>query len=532
MADDLGYSDIGCYGGEISTPNLDRLAAEGVRFTQFYNCARCCPTRASLLTGLYPHQAGIGYMTDREFDFDRPGYRGHLSRNAITIGEALGQAGYHTLVVGKWHVGREEGMWPTDRGFDEYYGILHGVANYFEPAPEHMLARNGELVEPEGDNYYVTDAFTDYAAKFINEYANKDDNPYFLYVSYTAPHFPLHAWPEDIAKYKGTYMIGWDELRRRRLARQKELGLLPQDCELTPREPEVNPWDVVTDKEEWDLRMAVYAAMVDRMDRNIGRILESIRRTGDEENTLVIFLSDNGACPEPFELKPGVPPGPPESCSGYYVPWANASNTPFREYKHWAHEGGINTPCIVKWPAVVKDRGSITRQVGHVIDLMATFLDVAGAEYPRTYDGNEIIPLEGRSLLPVLDGKKREGHQALFWEHEGNRAVRHGKWKLVSEYSNYGVYLSSELVTTYSNEWELYDLETDPVETLDLAATYPERVKTMAAMYDHWAERCHVESWEESILPIAMRKEPPERAKVFRTMSERFQKLMDGTPQK
>ncbi len=529
VADDLGYSDLGCYGAETATPNIDRLAAEGMRFTHFYNCARCCPSRASLLTGLYPHQAGIGYMTDQEFDFGKRGYRGHLSTNAVTFGEVLGLAGYHTFMVGKWHVGREDSsMWPVERGFNEYYGILHGASSYFKVSPDAMLVRNWTPVRQKGDAYYTTDAFTDYAVKFIDEHARRHRNPYFLYVAYTAPHWPLHAWPEDIAKYRGKYMIGWDELRRRRLERQKELGIVREDCGLTPRDPEIKPWDTVDSKENWDLRMAVYAAMVDRMDQSIGRILEAERRKGDEQNTLVIFLSDNAACPEPIELAPGVAPGPVESFSGYYAPWANASNTPFREYKHWVHEGGIITPFIVKWPAVVKEVGGVTAQVGHVIDLMATFLDVAGATYPETYRGNDILPLEGKSLLPVFEGRERAGHEALFWEHEGNRAVRKGNWKLVSEYSNYGMYLSEHLVTTYSNAWELYDLESDPTEMVNLVSRYPKRVQEMAAMYDRWAKRCFVEPWGEMILPVARQKEPQERREVFRVMSERFKTMMEN----
>ena len=423
LADDLGYSDVGCYGGEIATLNLDRMAEEGIRFTQFYSCARGCPLRASLLTGLYPHQTGIGYMTDPEFNFGKPGYRGALNRRCVTIAEALKLGGYHTLMVGKWHVGREKGMWPVDRGFDDYYGILHGASSYFKVGTDAMLARNRELVQPERERYYTTDAFTHYAVTFINEHANKDGRPYLLYVAYTAPHLPLHAFPEDIAKYKGKYLIGWDELRLQRLERQKRLGLFDSSCPLTPRDTEVRPWEQVKNKEEWDLRMAAYAAMVDRMDWNIGCILDAIKRTGGEQNTLVMFLSDNGACPEPFELAPGVPPGPAESCSGYYVPWANASNTPYRRYKHWVHEGGIATPFIVRWPAVIANRGGITRQVGHVIDLMATFLEIAEGQYPRN-NGNDILPLEGKSLCPIFEGKTRAGHEALFWEHEGNRAVR------------------------------------------------------------------------------------------------------------
>jgi len=504
LADDLGYSDIGCFGGEIATPNLDSMAKEGIRFTQFYNCARCCPSRASLLTGLYPHQTGLGFMagvefehgmTGEGFEHGTPGYLGYLNRNCVTLAEALKPVGYHTLMVGKWHVGAREGMLPVDRGFDEYYGILQGASNYFRVDELAMLRRNRETVESKGEKYYTTDAFTDYAVKFIDEYAHKDDNPYFLYAAYTAPHWPLHAFPEDIVEYKGKYMVGWDEVRRRRFDRQKELGLITPDAVLTQRDLGVEPWDSITAKEEWDLRMAVYAAMVDRMDQNIGRILDAIKRSREEENTIVMFLSDNGACPEPVERTPGISPGPAESFSGYLLPWANASNTPFRKYKHWVHEGGIATPFIVKWPAVIRNTGAITSQVGHVIDVMATYLNVAGADYPKTYNGNDIFPLEGKSLLPIFEGKTRAGHGALFWEHEGNRAVRQGRWKLVSKYSDMGIHFGND-VTRYPNDWELYDMEADRLEMNNLAAKYPRRVQAMGEMYDRWAKRCFVEPWE------------------------------------
>lgn len=504
LADDMGYSDLGCYGGEIATPNVDRLAAKGLRFRQFYNGARCCPTRASLLTGLYAHQVGVGHMADWEFDYGVPGYTGALNRNGVSIGEALRRGGYRTLMSGKWHVAMERGNWPHDRGFDEFYGIVHGAANYFDVGEFSMLARNNDLIEgDEPDGFYITDAFTDHAIDFIEDAAAKNDKPYFLYLAYTAPHFPLHAKPEDIEKYRDAYTIGWDEVRRRRLERQHSMGLFSNEVELTPRGRHVPRWEDVTDKETWALRMAVYAAMVDSMDQNIGRLLDAVEATGEADNTLIMFMSDNGGCSEPLHLTLDVPPGPAESFHTYDAPWANASNTPFREYKRWVHEGGIRTPFIAHWPAAIPKslQGSVVDEIGHVMDVMATCLDVAGIEYPQEYEGNAILPLEGKSLAATMRGAQREGHAALFWEHEGNRAVRRGRWKLVSYFSDWGTTLSLDEVTWASNEWELYDMERDPVELANVAQAHPDVVRDMSAMYWDWARSHFVEPWED-LLPI------------------------------
>ncbi len=481
MADDMGYSDIGCYGGEIETPNLDRLAANGLRFTQFYNTARCCPTRASLLTGLYSHQAGIGHMVG---DKGYPAYQGYLNDRCVTIAEVLKTAGYQTLMTGKWHVGNKRGYWPLDRGFERFYGSNTSTGSYFEihkDSYDRRLILDDKEVEPP-EKWYATDAYTDYAIDFI-EAACGEDRPFFLYTAYTAPHWPLHALPEDIAKYRGKYRKGWDELRSERHRRMIELGIIEDRWPLSPRGGKA--WDSLSPakQDEMDLRMAVYAAMVDRMDQNIGRIVRKLKERGIFDNTLILFLSDNGGCAEGglwgFNRE-GGPIGSPASYASYGLCWANASDTPFRRYKKWAHEGGIATPLIAHWPAVVESKGELVHEPGHVIDIMATCCDAANAEYPRRYKGKQIVPLEGKSLLPVLQGRSRAGHEAIHWEHQGNRAIRCGKWKLVSE---------------HPGEWELYDLEQDRTELNDLAEELPDKVAELKAMYAQWAKRCGVRPW-------------------------------------
>jgi arylsulfatase len=487
MADDMGYSDIGCYGGEVHTPNLDKLAASGLRFSQFYNTARCCPTRASLLTGLYPHQAGIGHMVENR---DYPAYQGYLNDRCVTIAEALRPAGYRTLMSGKWHVGEDRPHWPVDRGFDRYFGLVSGAANYFDvtqdkaPGVVRKMALDDQPYKPPKEGFYITDAFTDHAVEFLDQYGH-DDKPFFLYLAYTAPHWPLHALPTDIAKYKSKYLKGWDRLRDERYRRMVKMGLISGQWKMSPRDTETQPWAEEKDKELMDLKMAVYAAQIERMDYGIGRVLDKIRELGAEDNTLVMFLADNGGCaeggPRGFDnRKNGVPPGGADSFMSYGQSWANASNTPFRRYKHWVHEGGIATPFIAYWPRVIRNGGAITRDVGHLIDVMATCLDVAGAEYPPDYRGRTLTPLEGKSLFPVFEGKGRRGHDALFWEHEGNRAVRQDKWKLVA---------------AYGSPWELYDLEADRTELGNLAAEHPEKVNELKALYEGWATRCGVQPW-------------------------------------
>ena len=494
MADDMGFSDIGCYGGEVSTPNLDRLASRGVRFTQFANNARCCPTRAALLTGLYSHQTGVGGMVN---DQKLPGYRGFLNDRCVTIAEALKPGGYRTLMAGKWHVGEERPHWPTDRGFDRYFGLISGGSNYFTLDPERAMALDDKPWRPRGPGFYMTDAFADHALEFLDEPATKRQ-PFFLYLAFTSPHWPLHARAQGIEKYKDRYRIGWDALRRERHQRMIKMGIVEERWGLSPRDPRIPAWEDAPDKEWQARRMAVYAAQIDRMDQNIGRLLGKLRDMGAEENTLILFLADNGGCAEHLDIgfrgmqgvykthdgrdvrlgnDPKVMPGPDDTFQSYGMEWANASNTPLRLYKSWVHEGGIATPLIAHWPDGIRDPNRLSREPGHIIDIMATCTDVSGVPYPKTSGGRPITPLEGRSLAPILRGGKRTPHSALFWEHMGNRAARQDKWKIVAE---------------RRKPWELYDLEADRTERHNLAAAQPDRVKQMEALYDAWAKRCNV----------------------------------------
>ncbi len=477
LADDLGFSDIGCYGGEIATPNLNRLADEGVRFTQFYNTARCCPTRAALLTGLYQHQAGVGLMIN---DRGLPGYRGFLSDRCATIAEVLGDAGYATLMAGKWHVGEDRPHWPRDRGFERYFGLISGACSYWELMPGRQMALDDEpwRPDPNDDSFYMTDAFTNYAVDFLKESAG-DERPFFLYLAYTAPHWPLHAWPEDIAKYRGKYRGGWDELRRRRHRRMIDLGIVEAKWPLSPRHDQVPAWEDVEDADVQDLRMAVYAAMVDRMDQNIGRIVATLDQLGVRKNTLLLFLSDNGGCHKMVNRgRPGIPPGPKGGYWGYDYPWANASNTPLRMFKQYTHEGGIASPLVCNWPAGIKAGGQLTHQPGHVIDIMATCLDVAGADYPQQRDGHDLLPLEGRSLLPAMQDPAFREHRTLYWEHKDSKAIRDGDWKLVADRHN--------------RKWELYNLAEDRTELHDQSALLPDKTRELADAWDAWAARVGV----------------------------------------
>jgi len=509
LADDMGYSDLGCCGSDISTPNIDRLAEQGMKLTQFYTTPRCCPTRAALLTGVYPQEAGIGGMME---DRGIPGYRGELSYNCVTMAEELRRADYHTLMVGKWHVchiyfdGKKQlnhesnepfwdnkNDWPLQRGFEHYFGTIHGVSSYYDPF---SLTVDNTPVQSVKKGFYYTDAISQHAVDDIDQYAG-GDKPFFLYVAFTAPHWPLQAPEADIAKYRQRYLAGWDQIRTNRYHRQIEMGIIDKDWKLSPRDPRVPPWSEVKDK-EWEAnRMATFAAMVEHLDTGVGRILEALKEKGIEKNTLVIFLSDNGGCAEvvhpawydvPSRTRSGetvkvgnsdhsVYAGPEDVWQSYGLPWANVSDTPFLLYKHFTHEGGISTPFIARWPAVIQDSGTISRQIGHVTDIMATVVDVAGARHPETYKGHAILPLEGSSLLPIFEGKTRAHPAPIFWEHEGNRAVRLGKWKLVAR---------------DRQKWELYDVEADRTELNNLAASHPDKVKEMSGLYDAWAERCHV----------------------------------------
>lgn len=490
MVDDMGFSDLGSYGSEITTPNIDRLANNGLRFTNFYNSARCCPTRASLLTGLYPHEAGMGAMVTTAAQPAEPGpYQGFLNNTSVTLAEVLKTAGYTTLMSGKWHVGEEHPQWPMDRGFDDYYGLISGAAHYFDirktkyPGIKRHFAKGNEEFMPDTSNFYMTDAITENAVRMLDQQKGSEQ-PFFLYLAYTAPHWPLHALPEDIEKHRGKYLKGWDILREERYKRQQEMNLFEADYPLSERDSIVPAWDTLSDekKKEMDLKMAVYAAQIESMDRGVGEVIKKLEEQDDLENTLILFLSDNGGCAEGGVFgedfwQNGAAPGGPEGYHNYGTGWANASNTPFRKFKQYIHEGGITTPLIVHWPGVVKNKGSITHQPGHIIDIMATLSEAAGATYPDKYKDNIIKPSEGISLLPVFKGDNRENLKTFCWEHFGSAGIRKGDWKLVA--------LSGK-------PWELYNLAEDRTEIQNRIKHNPAIAKELHQDWLEWAKRCEV----------------------------------------
>lgn len=522
LADDMGFSDPGCYGGEIHTPNIDGLAKDGVRFAQFYNQARCCPTRASLLTGLYPHQAGMGEMNQ---DRGLPAYRGEINDRCATIAEVLRGQGYHTGMTGKWHlvhlniasaepkdqkammsfqldapISPSKENWPVNRGFEEHWGTIPGVEDYWDP---YGMVHNETTIKPEGKGFYYTDFITEHSVGLIDQFTKDRGKPFFMYVAYTAPHWPMMAKQSDIDHYKGVYDVGWDGIRATRYARQKAMGLIKPEWGLSPRafnqglanrDSIVGPWDAVPNKAWEASRMATYAAMIECMDRGIGRIMGELKRKGVEKNTVVIFLSDNGACQEnveptwydiPNRTRDGreihvgnlaqYMPGSDDTVYQSYGPmWANASNTPFRRFKHLTEEGGISAPFIVRWPNGKLSRGSIDRDdVGDVIDIMPTILELTGSAYPSSLKGNPLTPLEGKSLVPVLHGGNIERGD-LFWEHEGNRAARRGDWKIVGP---------------AGEEWKLFNLAKDRTELQDLSAEQPQIKADLIAAWQTWAHR-------------------------------------------
>ena len=530
LSDDMGYSDLSCYGGEIQTPVLDSLAHGGIRFTQFYNTARCCPTRASLLTGLHPHQAGIGHMMD---DRNLPGYTGDLLPSCVTIAEALKASGYATYGLGKWHVTKhltdsnQRDNYPTRRGFDRYYGIITGATNFFEPA---TLIRDETPISPmndpayKPDEYYFTTALGDNAVQYLNEHAqSQSDKPFFMYIAYTAAHWPMQALPRDIAKYEGMYDQGYDSIRQARFERMREMGLLDERWTLTPKTDE---WNAVRNK-PWEIEcMKVYAAMVDSMDQSIGMVINALKNNGQYENTVILYLQDNGACAEtagrgarqdypdrvvqpvyePYpperivhqreeqrRTRDGFPvitgdrvmPGPKDTFIAYGRGWANVSNTPFREFKHWIHEGGISTPLIVHVPSLMSEsmKGKFYNEPGQLPDIMATCLDLAGAPYPKKRIGGyvDVTPLQGTSLKPALMGNTLGRKTPLYWEHEGNRAIRDGKWKLVAKGP--------------ASPWELYDVDADRSEMNDLSGEHRELAEKMATQWENWAEATNVFPW-------------------------------------
>lgn len=481
LADDMGYSDLGSFGGEIETPYLDMLATRGLRFTQFYNAARCCPTRASLLTGRYPHEAGMGGMVSSLESEPKPGpYQGYLDTGVATLAEQLKAANYKTYLAGKWHVGEKAEHWPRKRGFDRYFGLISGASSYFEVIKDQPRVRQMVLDdtpwEPPEEGFYMTDAIADYATRFISEHvaAHSRRTPFFLYVPFTAPHWPLHALESDIARYDGVYDAGWDVIRAARYERLVASGIIDGRWALPARPASIPAWEEISNKKEWSRRMAVYAAMVDRMDQNIGRIIKVLDDTKTIRNTLIVFLSDNGASAENVSGRnlndENSLIGSRASYAAYREPWAFASNTPFRQYKAWTHEGGIATPLIAFWMRGIENPGRIIHQPGHLIDLMQTSLDLAGIESENS--------LPGISLVPHFQGETPAGHDGLYWEHLGAQAVRQGPWKLVKGRN--------------TDAWELYNLESDRNERYNLAEQYPERVQQMAGDWQAWAQKTGV----------------------------------------
>ena len=514
LADDMGFSDIGCFGSEVSTPNLDRLAKSGIRINQFYNNPRCCPSRASIMTGLYSQQADMGMMVADHGRYPFPQYSGELNAQTPTIPEILKTVGYNTAMVGKWHLATEDAEgkhdWPLQRGFDKFWGMISGASVYYESP--HLMDGNTPL-PPPSDEHYLTDIWTDHAVSYVEE-LSREKKPFFLYMAYNAPHWPIQA-PEDlIKKYADRYASGWDELRKQRHQKQMDMGLVSKEWPLSPRDPRVPAWKDAKDK-DWEMRrMAVYAAMIDRLDQGIGRILDSVERAGIADNTLIVFMSDNGGNseelargkrttpppsregklhgtnypgqPAPCEIGmtcagnvPGVMPGDLSTFQSIGIPWGNCANTPFRMYKHYTQEGGISSPFIASWPAGISARGKIVNAVGHETDLMPTFLELAGATFPSKTTHGSTTPLVGESLTPLFAGKSRR-RAPIYWEHEGNRAIRDGKWKLVAR---------------FTEPWSLYDMEADRTELHDLSAQQPQRTKAMAKMWEDWAKRIGVQPW-------------------------------------
>lgn len=505
LADDLGFADIGSYGAEINTPNLDRLADNGLRMTQFYSTARCSPSRASLLTGLYPHQAGISVL---DGDWGIPEYQGYLSKNSVTLAEVLNDAGYNSYISGKWHVGKDEGHWPLDRGFERYYGLIDGASNFYKnidyrdpdqirgqtflldnqpydiPATSEEQWRNNE-------GYHMTDAFTDYALKFLDYHDT--DQPFFLYLPYTAPHWPLHAFPKDIDTYRGMYDVGWDSIKTLRYEKQIELGIIDPSTPLAPNSDWVDNWEDASEerRKNWTREMELYSAMVDHMDQNIGRVIEKLKEIDQFENTLILFMSDNGAC----HTTPSFPwmdgePGGPNSFPTYGYEGAEVGNVPFRMWKQFTHEGGIASPFIAHYPDLISP-GILNREdSAHLIDLMPTIIDLAGARYPAERNGHSITPMAGISLVSIFEGGNITRNDPIYFEHQGNRAVRDGEWKLVS--------------ARFDLEWELYNVKADPTELHDLSESHPDILKYYIDKYNAWAE-------ENNILPY------PELQQLMRT---------------
>jgi arylsulfatase len=484
LADDMGFSDVGCYGGEVKTPNIDGLAKSGLRFTQFYNTARCWPSRAALLTGYYAQEVRRdtvpGVVSGGQGV--RPGW-------AVLLPAMFKPAGYRCYHSGKWHVDGK----PLENGFDHSYDLEDHNRN-FNPK---TIFEDGEKLPPvqPGSGYYTTTAFADHAIKCLKEHAEKyPTQPFFEYLAFTVPHFPLQAPPEDIARYRKRYREGWDALRQQRWQRMKSMGII--NCALSALEPnigppyafpadvakigpaEVNrpvPWDTLT-TEQRDLqatKMAIHAAMVDRMDQEIGRVLAQIKSMGAQENTLVLFLSDNGASAEMMVRGDGHDPNAAPGSAATFLclgpGFSSLANTPFRRHKTWVHEGGITTPLVVSWPAGIAARDELRHTPSHLIDIVPTILELTGVKRPDTWNGEPVPTPPGKSLVPALASDVTVPHDFLWWQHEVNRALRVGDWKIVAA----GV----------DSPWELYDLSVDRCESHDLASAQPERVQQLAKIW-------------------------------------------------
>ncbi len=478
LVDDMGFSDLGCYGGEIPTPNLDALAAGGLKFKQFYNTGRCCPTRASLLTGLYSHQAGIGHMTA---DYGLPGYQGFLNDSCVTIGDVAKSAGYLTAVSGKWHVGSGmQSRLPLARGFDHFYGVPEGGGFYFQVKKGRTLMLDDNVIATPTKNvasdWYSTDAFSDWGLKFVDD-AVQQKKPFLLYLAHNAPHFPLQATAEDIAQFRGKFLDGWDKLSRARLRRQVASGLIDADFQKAARPDGVAEWSSLStaEKDRFDHLMAAYAACVWRMDQSVGALVDGLQERGVFDNTLILFMSDNGGCAEGGTS--GKSTGDPTTADSNWFcgeSWAYLQDTPFRKFKHYNHEGGIATPLLAHWPNGIAEKGVWRNEPTHVIDVMATIVEVTGGEYPESRDGQAIHAMEGSSLLPIFSVDSNKSRE-LFWEHEGNAAVRQGDWKLVRVGGR--------------GPWELYDMKTDRTESRDLSADHPAKVDALSKLWSAWADR-------------------------------------------
>jgi arylsulfatase len=491
VADDMGFTDIGRAGGEINTPNIDQLAQDGITFPNFYNMARCWPSRASLLTGRYPHEVGMGgqmqYTDDKGHQFpDEPEgpFQGYLSFTTPTIPEVLRSKGYKSYAVGKWHMGEQKSSWPTNRGFDHYFGPVTGTDSYFSqymnPTRKRTFLDDGkEWQVPESD-YYATTEFTKRGAAMLKQHAAQyPDSPFFFYAAYTAPHWPLHALPQDIAKYDGHYAEGWDVLRQRRFDNAKKRGMLPQNAQLPARPDSIPAWDslTATEKVAWADRMEVYAAMVDRLDAGIGKLIATLKETGQLDNTVILFFSDNGASKEDLmdhEIyrkinDPTIKVGAKGSIFGQQEPWANVSNAPYRYYKKYMFEGGIKSPLIINWPHNIRDGGAINTSVGHVVDLMPMVLNVSGAAYPTAQDGS-------LSVLPgvdLLDKNQQTDKRKLYWSHFGQHAMRDAEWKIIR--------IDEE-------SWQLYNLHEDPTEINNVAQANPKIVAHLSKEFDLWLQ--------------------------------------------